>query len=264
MQPVGALAHVHTGASRRRPGWQITLAAMSCSLAAHAALLLGVRITYDPVQPFPREPAINQPAMMFVELATVSLPPRTTLPPHVAPGNASKRAREERQTASSRRPGEKTADENSSQHETSSHTRTDEPPGLERHPLTWSGFRDPRLRVGNQQSNMKEGLVGRHSQPFTHQLRGALELRIAADQERTLAERQITILGQRVTVFGDSSAYHSGFHWNISGRRATLPVDGRDWEDLQMRAQRDAFVRDSLLRERLAEPRFRRVPILVN
>jgi hypothetical protein len=29
-----------------------------------------------------------------------------------------------------------------------------------------------------------------------------------------------------------------------------MPEDGRDWENAQMRAQREAFVRDSIRRER--------------
>ena len=57
---------------------------------------------------------------------------------------------------------------------------------------------------------------------------------------------------RKVTVVGDSSK----LNWRdlsviLSGKRAVLPVDGREWEDLQMRKQNVDFVRDSILRERV-------------
>jgi hypothetical protein len=89
---------------------------------------------------------------------------------------------------------------------------------------------------------------------------------IRAEPERTaeaargsLARRQVTVLGRRLTVFGDSAA--AGFRdGTIELRRdvQTLPVDGALWERLQMSSQRDAFVRDSILRARARAMRERK------
>ncbi|HEX6069249.1 MAG TPA: hypothetical protein VFZ18_05480 [Longimicrobiaceae bacterium] len=112
------------------------------------------------------------------------------------------------------------------------------------------GFSDPRLLV------VPDALRPPSPPPTMQEsFRAALE----ADDEATalaereaLARRQITLFGRKVTVFGDSSKVN----WRdlsviLSGKRAVLPVDGREWEDLQMRKQNVDFVRDSILRERV-------------
>jgi hypothetical protein len=40
----------------------------------------------------------------------------------------------------------------------------------------------------------------------------------------------------------------------------TLPLDGREWDDLQMKEQRDDFVRDSIRRAPAAATRVRELP----
>lgn len=82
---------------------------------------------------------------------------------------------------------------------------------------------------------------------------------VARREREELARRQITLFGRKVTVFGDSSKVN----WRdltviLAGKRAVLPIDGREWEDLQMRKQNMDFVRDSILRERVRATRERR------
>jgi hypothetical protein len=66
------------------------------------------------------------------------------------------------------------------------------------------------------------------------------------------------VLGQRVTVFGDDHSLHrSLLRLDLLGRRAILPEDGRDWEDLEMRRQIRTLERDSVLQERIRATRAR-------
>ncbi|MQA91742.1 MAG: hypothetical protein GEU90_16220 [Gemmatimonas sp.] len=39
---------------------------------------------------------------------------------------------------------------------------------------------------------------------------------------------------------------------NVAGQRRITPLDGRDWENLELRRHNDAVARDSILRERTA------------
>ena len=81
---------------------------------------------------------------------------------------------------------------------------------------------------------------------------------IAAREARSLASRQVTIRGRKVTVFGDSAA--AGFRTEEIELRPevqTLSVDGRSWERLELSRQDDAFVRDSILRARTRATRER-------
>jgi hypothetical protein len=83
--------------------------------------------------------------------------------------------------------------------------------------------------------------------------------RVAEAARQSRARRQITILGRRLAVFGDSAA--AGFrNGTIELRRdvQTLPGDGALWERLQMNNQRGAFVRDSILKERARATRERK------
>jgi hypothetical protein len=122
------------------------------------------------------------------------------------------------------------------------------------------GFEDPRLYL-NPAAQLR---VGEAAAPMSMQGRfGAALLAdddsVAARERRALARRQITILGRRITVFGGSDAAT----WRratavAAGRRAILTIDGREWEELQMRRQQTDFVRDSILGERARATRLQR------
>lgn len=124
-------------------------------------------------------------------------------------------------------------------------------------PLFRSGFTDPRLYIdaGALRRVAPRGLQERFDASF-HAALGAAEDSLAEERRRERASNQVRVFGRRATIFGDSSnAYWRGF---IAGnRRMTMPVDGREWEDLQMKKQRDDFVRDSILRARTAVTRAR-------
>jgi hypothetical protein len=82
---------------------------------------------------------------------------------------------------------------------------------------------------------------------------------LTAGKQRGLAARQITILGRRVTVLGDSTASHrDGLHVSALGERIIMPGDGREWEDLQMKRLEQDLARDRVLRERIRATRERK------
>ena len=79
---------------------------------------------------------------------------------------------------------------------------------------------------------------------------------LSAERRRERGSNQVRVLGRTITLFGDSmNAHWRGFI--VGNQRMTMPVDGREWEDLQMKKQRDDFVRDSILRARAAATRAR-------
>jgi hypothetical protein len=116
------------------------------------------------------------------------------------------------------------------------------------------GFSDRRLHV-QPRALRPEARDATLEESF----RAALEAgdEAAARRKREdLARRQVALFGRKVTVFGDSSKVN----WRnltviLSGTRAVLPIDGREWEDLQMRKQNVDFVRDSILRARARKGR---------
>jgi hypothetical protein len=120
------------------------------------------------------------------------------------------------------------------------------------------GVSDPRLLVdpGALRPDRRASTL---AESFRATLEADDEATALAERE-ALARRQITLFGRKVTVFGDSSKVS----WRdlsviVSGKRAVLPVDGREWEDLQMRKQNVDFVRDSILRARVRATRERRL-----
>jgi len=85
---------------------------------------------------------------------------------------------------------------------------------------------------------------------------GVAQDSLVEQRRRALADRRVRVLGHGVIIFGDTA----NSHWRrfkIGNERVTLPIDGREWDDLQMKKQRDGFVRDSILRERAAATRAR-------
>jgi hypothetical protein len=83
--------------------------------------------------------------------------------------------------------------------------------------------------------------------------------RVLEAKRQSLARRQVTNLGRRVTVFGDSAS--AGFRNEALEQRRdvqTLPMDGALWERLQLSNQNDTFVRDSILKERVRATRARK------
>ncbi|MQA88698.1 MAG: hypothetical protein GEU90_00485 [Gemmatimonas sp.] len=121
------------------------------------------------------------------------------------------------------------------------------------HPLLGSGYHDPRLYV----DSWPQGTRTTFGRDRIDTLKPDFQERVSHEEREALGERQISILGRRITVFGDSTAYHSGLHLNIAGRRRILPVDGSDWENLEMRNQRESFARDSILHDRIRAIRAR-------
>ena len=127
-------------------------------------------------------------------------------------------------------------------------------------PTLGAGFRDSRLYLDPR------ALTPPPAPPPVHErmVSGARDAilaepdSIAARKARYLASRQVTIMGRKVTVFGDSAA--AGFRTEEMELRPdvqTLPVDGRLWQTLEMSRQNSAFVRDSILRARTRATRER-------
>lgn len=123
-----------------------------------------------------------------------------------------------------------------------------------------AGFRDPRLYVDPRTP------IPRHAprpvaERMVNDARAAVLAEpdsVAARKARYLASRQVSIIGRRITVYGDSAV--AGFRTAEMELRPdvqTLPVDGRTWERLEMSRHHDALVRDSILRARARATRDR-------
>lgn len=234
-----------------RTGRRVNAVAMLCSLAIHAALFWGVELVGDrtlATSPQPRYTPAAEP--ILIEIAMPSLLPATN-PLSRSVLEASSTVRGPEGSADSNQDiSIETIPARSSEHEGDT-PATYPPTSTEaRHPLASNGFQDLRLAAGIlvHPSPLKAAGVA-DTDGSVHAPAAAVERRIAEEDERERRKRQITVFDQRLTIFGDSSAHHNGLRWNIAGGRATLPEDGRDWENMQMRAQREAFLRDSVLLE---------------
>jgi hypothetical protein len=127
-------------------------------------------------------------------------------------------------------------------------------------PPLQAGFRDPRLYVppGPVAPPTSAAAIGERIVADARNILLAEPDSIAARKARYLASRQVTILGRKITVFGDSAA--AGFRTAEMELRPgvqTLSVDGRVWERLELSRQNEAFVRDSIQRERIRRTRER-------
>jgi hypothetical protein len=101
--------------------------------------------------------------------------------------------------------------------------------------------------------------------PVKERMQASLAAAVRADSARAaeaaredLARRQITVLGRRITVGGDSAA--AGFRTEAIERRLarpTMPGDGVMWERLQLSNQQDRRMRDSIFQERVRATRRR-------
>ena len=119
--------------------------------------------------------------------------------------------------------------------------------------LEWGAGRDPRLYA--------EARLSRHPayERIETDAQTALRAhqdRMAEEQRQGLAKRQVAILGRRVTVLGDSTAYH---RMELrAGRKIVMPSDRREWEDLQMNRQEQDRERDRSIQEQVRATRERR------
>lgn len=73
--------------------------------------------------------------------------------------------------------------------------------------------------------------------------------RRAAEDSAAARRRTVTIAGRKVDVFRDSTQYRRA-RLELGGQWITMPGDGRDWVDLELRRQDTDAARDSVLRER--------------
>lgn len=251
------------GSSSKQRCWRVNTASIATSLLAHSLLLLGLRHVYRPMQ-LPRSQHARS------EITYVDLVALQRVPPPLPASSRTRQPAGSPESSLGARPLAR--DSNGGAGETTTHESPIDvgPIPVETAPAVAeaqgsgfrSGYRDSRLYVDVR------ALRPAASHPAYGRLEADTRAAIQADQDslseqkrRALAERQIAIFGRRITVLGDSSAHHRrGLIVDIVGRRATMPEDGRAWEDLQMSSQRDRFVRDSILRERIRATRERRNP----
>ena len=230
-----------------RPSFQrprIHAAAAAASLILHALLLLAIGRWYGSAKP-PLTPPASGSRVVAVDVLTTSAAPGQARPPQPPmPAAYEAPAATPRDTAA---PADTVGPVT--------------PPGVAAlSPLSGGpvsaatalrgGFSDRRLLVapGALRPDRRSATV---AESFRATLQADDEATALAERE-ALARRQITLFGRKVTVFGHSSKVN----WRdlsviLSGKRAVLPVDGREWEDLQMRKQNVDFLRDSILRERV-------------
>lgn len=123
----------------------------------------------------------------------------------------------------------------------------------------WSGVRDPRLYVDTRRLPPPPARPdhARLATDFASAVR-ADSVRAAEAARQSLARRQVTVFGRRVTVGGDSAA--AGFRTEaIEARRdvLTMPGDRVMWERLELSKQDGQQARDSVFRERIRAARAR-------
>ncbi len=123
----------------------------------------------------------------------------------------------------------------------------------------WSGARDPRLYVDPRRPPPPPERPdhARLAPDFAAAVR-ADSVRAAEAARQSLARRQVTVFGRRVTVGGDSAA--AGFRTEaIEARRdvLTMPGDRIMWERLELSKQDGQQARDSVFQERVRVTRAR-------
>ncbi|HEY0153752.1 MAG TPA: hypothetical protein VGB92_17210 [Longimicrobium sp.] len=123
----------------------------------------------------------------------------------------------------------------------------------------WSGVRDPRLYVDTRSLAPPPARPdhARLATDFAAAVRTD-SVRAAEAARQSLARRQVTVFGRRVTVGGDSAA--AGFRTEaIEARRdvLTMPGDRIMWERLELSKQDGQQARDSVFRERVRATRAR-------
>lgn len=242
--------------------WRGGAAAATVSLLAHSLLLLGLVRSYRPVQ---LSPPRQEPARQ--EVVYLDLPALPPAPPVLrAPGGPASAGPTPEPTrgasALSRRTPEAAA-------RSPSPARPDGPgaasaeaapsPGAAGAPLR-GGFRDSRLYVDAR--DLPQAAPRPAHERIGEDARAALRAHqdsVAEERRRALAARQVVVGGRKVTVAGDSTAYHrNGLNAAIAGQRMILPGDGREWRDLQLKRQEQAQEHDRIFQERVRATRARK------
>lgn len=247
---------------RKWHAWPGEAAAVAASVLVHALVLLGLVRLYRPIQPPGARQDPPRPEVLWIEFPPVNTapaavrlwddPPGAERSPHPSPRAAESpridagAAGEWTHVPLRDQPQLPTTTASSTPHAGSS-------------PLQ-SGFRDPRLYADPR------ALPPAAPRPVHERLQAAAvhairahEDSVAEQRSRALAARQATILGRRITVLGDSTAFHrAGLRHDIAGQKIITPGDGREWEDLQLKKQEQDRERDMILRERLRATRERK------
>jgi hypothetical protein len=123
----------------------------------------------------------------------------------------------------------------------------------------WSGVRDPRLYVDPRKLPPPPARPdhARLATDFASAVR-ADSVRAAEAARQSLARRQVTVFGRRVTVGGDSVA--AGFRTEAMEARRdvlTMPGDRIMWQRLELSKQDGQQARDSVFGERVRATRAR-------
>lgn len=207
---------------------------MAASLLAHLLLLIGAARSYHPIQPpapapisprpvyfdLPRFPSAAPPATVQATRSGGTLAPR--LPSHIVARNPVAPTLPAQPSDPSPPPPE------------AAPTVQDAPrPTLRTAPL------DPRLYVDARAVPAPASTPARRIEAHA---------RAAADSAAA-RRRTVTIAGRRVELFRDGTEYRRA-RLELGGKYVTMPGDGRDWVDLELRRQDADASRDSLLRER--------------
>ena len=245
--------------------WPGDAAAVVTSVLVHALVLLALVRPYRPIQPLAARQDTPRPEVLLIEfpplnraspaVRTVGDPPGAERSPHPSP-RAAELPRMDAGVAGERMHAPVLDESQSPAATTPSTPHAGSSPSS---PFQ-TGFRDLRLYTDTRSVS----LAAPH--PLHERLEADARAAIRAHQDstaeqrsRALAARQTTILGRRVTVLGDSTAYHrAGLRHDIVGQKIIMPGDGREWEDAQLKKQEQDRDRDSILRERVRATRERR------
>jgi hypothetical protein len=226
---------------------------LAASAIAHAALVLAVARWYRPTH----APAVREEAprgeMVWIDFPTPDAVARTGTGGVAGAGRAPASPR-----AAPRPPSvARTAGETPAAAPAASEGTALAPAPAAAPAWPWNGARDPRLYVDTRRAPPPPERPdhARLAPDFAATVR-ADSVRAAEAARQSLARRQVTVFGRRVTVGGDSAA--AGFRTEaIEARRdvLTMPGDRIMWERLELSKQDGQQARDSVFQERVRATR---------
>lgn len=208
---------------------------MAASLLAHLLLLIGAARSYHPMQPPPApEPISPRPVYFDLPQFPSAAPPATVQATRSggtpAPRLSSRIVAGEPEAPTPPAPPSDPA-----------------PPPREAAPTVQDAPR-PTLRVTPLDPRLYADTRAAPAPPPTPARRIEAHARAAADSAAA-RRRTVTIAGRSVELFRDSTEYRRA-RLELGGKYVTMPGDGRDWTDLELRRQDADAARDSVLRER--------------
>ncbi|HEV2148289.1 MAG TPA: hypothetical protein VGR37_12865 [Longimicrobiaceae bacterium] len=248
--------------ARRAPWGRPEAAAVAVSLVVHSLLLLGWERQERAVPLPPLRPAAPREEVVYLDL-----PPLPPVPP-ARPATGEPASSAGSHTPPHRAPiGQgnepeppKGTDSPAPEHAGSASPEAAPSAREAAEPPSRSGLRDPRLYVDGR------ALPSPTPRPAHERLQADAHAAILAHRDSTaearsreVAARRTTVLGRRIPVLGNDTAFHHrGLQVMVTGRRIVTPEDGAAFQELEIENQERDRERERILRERIRATRQRK------